>query len=117
TIIVRSLGMGTIKAKQIFKLMLAEVKVGIVLGTICGFFSTIIGILISLNEPQVLRLGLAVFLAMISATLATSIVGVAAPIILQKLNFDPAASSGPFLTMFNDIFGSLFYLLIAMLIF
>ncbi|MGI9535107.1 MAG: magnesium transporter, partial [Thermodesulfobacteriota bacterium] len=41
TIIVRSLGMGTIKAKQIFKLMLAEVKVGIVLGTICGFFSTI----------------------------------------------------------------------------
>ena len=117
TIIVRSLGMGTIKAKQILKIMFSEVKVGIALGAICGFVSSIVGILISLSEPQVLRLGLAVFLAMISATIATSFVGVAAPIVLQKLKFDPAASSGPFLTMFNDIFGSLFYLLIAMLIF
>ena len=117
TIIVRSLGMGTIKAKQIFKLMLSEVVVGTALGAICGLISSIIGILISFSEPQVLRLGFAVFLAMLSATLATSLIGVAAPIILQKLKFDPAASSGPFLTMFNDIFGSLFYLLIAMLIF
>jgi len=116
TIIVRSLGMGTINAGQIFRVMYSEIMVGIALGLICGFISSIIGIIISLGEPQVLRLGLAVFLAMISATVATSFIGVAAPIVLQKLNFDPAASSGPFLTMFNDIFGSLFYLLIAMLL-
>ena len=117
TIIVRSLGMGTIKPKQIFTLMFAEIKVGLALGLICGFLSAIIGIFISYSEPQIFRLAMAVFLAMVSATLATSFVGVAAPIILEKLKFDPAASSGPFLTMFNDIFGSLFYLLIAMLIF
>ena len=117
TIIVRSLGMGTIKPKQVLLLIGSEIKVGLALGLICGILSAIIGVLISYSEPQVFRLALAVFLAMISATLATSIVGVAAPIILQKLKFDPAASSGPFLTMFNDIFGSLFYLLIAMLIF
>ena len=117
TIIVRSLGMGTVNIKQILNLLTAEVKVGLVLGLICGSLAAVIGILISYNEPQVLKLGLAVFLAMVSATLATSFVGVAGPIVLYKLNFDPAASSGPFLTMFNDIFGSLFYLLIAMLIF
>lgn len=117
TIIVRSLGMGTVRVGQIFRLMLSEVTVGIALGLACGLISSVIGILISFNEPQVLRLGLAVFLAMLSATLATSLVGVVAPIILMRTGLDPAVSTGPFLTMFNDIFGSLFYLLIAMLIF
>jgi magnesium transporter len=117
TIIIRSLGMGTINVKQIFKLILSEVRVGLALGVICGFIAAIIGGLISYNEPQVFRLSLAVFIAMVSATLATSFIGVAAPLILNKLDFDPAAASGPFLTMFNDIFGSVFYLFIAMLIF
>ena len=116
TIIIRSLGMGTINVKQIFKLILSEVRVGLALGVICGFIAAIIGALISYNEPQVFRLSLAVFVAMVSATLATSFIGVAAPLILNKLDFDPAAASGPFLTMFNDIFGSVFYLFIAMLI-
>ncbi len=117
TIMVRSLGMGTIRVKQIFNLMLSEVTVGLSLGIVCGLISSIIGILISFSEPQVLRLGLAVFLAMLSATIATSLIGVVAPIVLLKTGFDPAVSSGPFLTMSNDIFGSLFYLLIAMLLF
>jgi len=116
TIIIRSLGMGTINVKQIFKLILSEVRVGLALGVICGFIAAIIGGLISYNEPQVFRLSLAVFIAMVSATLATSFIGVAAPLVLHKLDFDPAAASGPFLTMFNDIFGSVFYLFIAMLI-
>lgn len=117
TIIIRSLGMGTINFKQIIKLILAEVKVGFALGIICGIIAAVIGIIISFNEPQVLKLAFSVFVAMVSATIATSFVGVAGPLILHKLRFDPAASSGPFLTMFNDIFGSVFYLFVAMLIF
>lgn len=117
TIIIRSLGMGTINVKQIFKIIVSELRVGLALGLICGFIAAIIGALISYNQPEVFKLSLAVFIAMVSATLATSFIGVAAPLTLQKLNFDPAAASGPFLTMFNDIFGSVFYLFIAMLIF
>ncbi len=117
TIIIRSLGMGTINVKQIFKIIVSELRVGLALGLICGSIAALIGALISYNQPEVFKLSLAVFIAMVSATLATSFIGVAAPLTLQKLNFDPAAASGPFLTMFNDIFGSVFYLLIAMLIF
>ena len=116
TIIIRSLGMGTINVKQIFKIILSEIKVGLALGLICGLIAALIGALISYNQPEVYRIALAVFIAMVSATLATSFVGVAAPLILDKFDFDPAAASGPFLTMFNDIFGSVFYLFIAMLI-
>lgn len=116
TIIIRSLGMGTISVKQMFKLVISEMKVGLALGLICGIIAALIGALISYNEPDVARLALAVFIAMVSATLATSFIGVAAPLVLDKFDFDPAAASGPFLTMFNDIFGSVFYLFIAMLI-
>ncbi len=116
TIIIRSLGMGTINVKQMFKLVISEMKVGLALGLMCGIIAALIGALISYNQPEVARLALAVFIAMVSATLATSFIGVAAPLVLHKLDFDPAAASGPFLTMFNDIFGSVFYLLIAMLI-
>ena len=117
SIIVRSLGMGTINFKQILKLITAEVKVGFALGLICGAIASVLGIMISMHQPEVLKLCLSVFAAMVSATIATSFVGVAVPLLLHKLDFDPAAASGPFLTMFNDIFGSLFYLFIAMMIF
>jgi magnesium transporter len=116
TIIVRSLGMGTINVNQMFKLIISEMKVGLALGLICGIIAALIGALISYNQPEVARLALAVFISMVSATLATSFIGVAAPLVLHRLDYDPAAASGPFLTMFNDIFGSVFYLFIAMLI-
>ena len=116
TIVIRSLGMGTISLKHFSRIISSEVKVGLALGTICGLIAAVIGAMISYEQPEVFRLSIAVFIAMVSATLATSFVGVAAPLLLYKLDFDPAAASGPFLTMFNDIFGSLFYLFIAMLI-
>ena len=116
TIVIRSLGMGTINLKQITKIILSEVRVGLALGIICGLIAAIIGAMISYRQPEVVQLSLAVFIAMVSATMATSFVGVVAPLALYKLDFDPAAASGPFLTMFNDIFGSVFYLLIAMLL-
>jgi magnesium transporter len=79
--------------------------------------AAVLGAIISMNEPEVIRLAFAIFVSMLSAIIATSFIGAAAPLVLYKLKFDPAAASGPFLTMFNDIFGSVFYLFIAMLIF
>ncbi len=117
TIIIRSLGMGTINIRHILRIILSEVKVGISLGLICGVIAALIGGLISYDQPDAIKIALAVLIAMVSATMATSFIGVAAPLLLHKFRFDPAAASGPFLTMFNDIFGSVFYLFIAMLIF
>jgi len=117
TIVIRSLGMGTITTSQIFKIVFSEMKVGLAIGFICGLVAAVGGLIIIKNEPQVIKLVLAVFIAIVSATLATSFIGAVSPLLLQKFKFDPAAASGPFLTMFNDIFGSVLYLFIAMLIF
>ena len=117
TIVVRGLGMGTINIAQLFQLIFSEIKEGFFLGVICGVVAAIIGGVISMNEPEFIKLAFAIFVSMISAITATSFIGAAAPLVLYKLKFDPAAASGPFLTMFNDIFGSVVYLFIAMLIF
>ncbi len=117
TIVVRGLGMGTIHIGQLFKLIFSEIKEGAFLGVICGLVAAILGAIISMNEPEFIKLAFAIFISMISAITATSFIGAAAPLVLYRLKFDPAAASGPFLTMFNDIFGSVVYLLIAMLIF
>jgi len=116
TIVIRGLGMGTIHIGELRNLILAELKVGLIIGLICGLVAAVIGSIITINEPEVAKLAIAVFIAMVSATIATSFVGVAGPLTLYKLKFDPAAASGPFLTMFNDLFGSVVYLFIAMII-
>lgn len=117
TMVVRSLGMGTINAGQFSKLIFTEIKEGFFLGIICGTIAGITAIIINMNEPELIKVSVAIFTAMVSATMATSFIGVAEPILLHKLNFDPAAASGPFLTMFNDLFGSVVYLFIAMMLF
>ncbi|HEX3034985.1 MAG TPA: magnesium transporter [Thermodesulfobacteriota bacterium] len=117
SMVVRGLGMGRISVEQLFKLVHSEMKDGLSLGIICGAVAAVAGYLISMNQPEVYKLALAIFISMLSATTATSFIGAAAPLILFRLKFDPAAASGPFLTMFNDMFGSVVYLFIAMMIF
>ena len=42
--------------------------------------------------------------------------GASFPLLLDKIKSDPANGSGPFVTMANDLFSAVAYLLIALLI-
>ncbi|MBI3549200.1 MAG: magnesium transporter [Elusimicrobia bacterium] len=113
TMVIRSLGMGTLKAKHTRTIVLGELKLGILTGACCGVIAAVVAYMINWNYHEVVKVSVSVFLAMMSATFATSLVGTLEPLILHKLEFDPATACGPFVTMFNDIFGSIVYLLIA----
>ena len=115
TVIVRSLGMGKLKRKHTSKVILGEIRLGLMLGLICGVIAAITAYALHWGEQEAFKLSVAVFLAMVSATFATSLVGTVEPLMLHRLNFDPATACGPFVTMFNDMFGCLVYLTIAML--
>ncbi len=114
TMIVRGLGMGTLKTRHTMRILWMEVRLGAILGFACGLVAAGVAYLINWNHHEVFKISISVMTAMMSATLATSLVGVLEPLILYKLKFDPATACGPFVTMFNDIFGSCVYLLIAM---
>jgi magnesium transporter len=115
TIIIRGLGMGTLKAKHMWRVIGHEMLLGVLLGFFCGVIAGVVAYLINWEHHEVMKISASVFIAMLSATLATSFVGTLEPLLLHRLKFDPATACGPFVTMFNDIFGSIVYLVIAML--
>ncbi len=113
TITVRVLATGDFVRTQIKDLLLAELKVGLTLGIISGILGSLIGVLLNTANIDLLRLFLVIFAGIVGATLTTSFLGVAGPLVLNKLKMDPAVSSGPFLVTFNDIFGTAFYLFLG----
>jgi magnesium transporter len=114
TLIIRGLGMGTIRPSMMMRVLFSELRLGVLLGTACGLGAASMAMILERSHGQVLKLGAAIFAAMISATCATSIVGALEPLVLHRMKLDPATACGPFVTMFNDLFGTTIYFMIAM---
>ena len=114
TIIVRGLATGDIQEDNIAHIVKNEILVGVLNGTIFGI---ICGTLISLTAEILLSadpvLGLVVGTGIILAVSVASLVGSLTPIIFINLDIDPAISTGPVITVANDILGLAIYLVTA----
>lgn len=60
--------------------------------------------------------GATVTVALVSVIVIASLLGTFIPLLLDRINIDPALATGPFITTSNDIFGILIYFTIAKLI-
>ena len=58
----------------------------------------------------------AVGLSLIACVTFGSVVGSGLPLLIKRLGFDPAVSSGPFIASLVDVLGIIIYLKIAMVI-
>ena len=58
-----------------------------------------------------------VIVAMFSVVVFASLFGTAVPLLMNRLKFDPAVATGPFITTLNDIIGMFIYFSIGSLIF
>ena len=114
TIIVRGLATGDIQEDNIAHIVKNEILVGVLNGAIFGI---ICGTLISLTAEILLStdplLGLVVGTGIILAVSVASLVGSLTPIIFINLDIDPAISTGPVITVANDILGLAIYLVTA----
>lgn len=63
------------------------------------------------QEPY--HLGLVVALALLSVVIIASFMGTLTPILLDKININPAMASGPFITTANDLMGLAVYFFVA----
>ena len=112
TVIVRGLATGDIQKDNILTVVRSELVVGIANGIIFGFLC---GCIITLIAAPLLQtspiLGTAVGLGIMLAVCVSAVIGSTAPILFIKINVDPAISSGPFVTVTNDIAGVAIYLL------
>ena len=111
TIIVRGMATGRVNIGGEIKLILKEIQVGILLGVLYGILLGVFAHLVFTNAPD--NLGLVVGLSIFVSMVVAATVGTIIPLILRKLDIDPAIATGPFVTTSIDILGVLFYFLIA----
>ena len=96
---------------DILKYLWRELKVNVFLALILGLLISLFALLWMGSGVLCLILGLSVVLTVLVAMA----VAVTMPLVLQKMNFDPAIASGPFATVIGDVMSLLIYLAIAKL--
>jgi magnesium transporter len=109
TITVRGLATGDIDIQRLGRTVYKEARVGLIMALACGLTVGIVAQLWHRNPA----LGLTVGSAMAMVILFASLMGTLVPVIFKRLGIDPAVSSGPFVTMANDLSGILIYLSIS----
>lgn len=108
-VVIRGLTKENVNTKQVFKLLLRELKVGVYIGLTCGLLIFIIAYLWQGSAVLGFVIGISLLCTLIIGTLAGTII----PLILNHLNVDPAVASGPLITTINDILSLLIYFGIA----
>ena len=105
TIVVRGFATGRIDFSILRKVFFREMRVGLIMGVVCGAVICLVAIGWHHNP----YLGLVVSLAMVTAMTVAASMGVLAPSFFKKLGIDPAIASSPFVQTANDITGILIY--------
>jgi magnesium transporter len=105
-VVVRGLATGDIGLVNVGKRLWMEMRVAMINGVVCGI---ILGLIVGLWLRNY-HLTLIVTIALMVVILISGIIGSAIPLVLKRLNIDPALASGPFVTTTNDILGLLIYL-------
>lgn len=109
TIIVRGIALGELTFENARRILFREIGVGISNGIAIGLTVSLLGLIWEKNMVFGFIIGSAMFLNMLAATVA----GYTIPIILKKLNIDPALASAVFVTTVTDVLGFFFFLGLA----
>lgn len=112
-IMVRGLALGSFRHSMIARFLTKQVCISALLACCCGLLTGLLSYLVVGAAPQ---LALAVGLAVVAAMFVSGLLGVAFPLLFNRIGIDPAISSGPFITMLNDLICILIYLLLGMLL-
>ena len=106
TLIIRGLATGRVEPSDIWKVVFRELRIGLLLGVLCGVLLFLTGWIWQANG----YLGLVVGGAILITFLISSSMATVTPLLLRKFHIDPAVAAGPFITTAMDITGVSIYL-------
>ncbi|NQU66007.1 MAG: magnesium transporter [SAR324 cluster bacterium] len=113
TIVVRGLATGRLHIEDIWRVVFKELATGLILGIVYGVF------IAAVTQSQFYEIhnswafALSVGLAVLSSMSIATLVGSLVPMLLARINVDPAIATGPFVTTSIDIASVFFYFTIA----
>lgn len=106
TVVVRGLATGEISYHRVLKRLSQEFLSALLTGTILGLL--LLGVVhIWIGDT---RLGLTVGASLLVVITNATVFGATVPLILNRMKFDPALATGPFISTSNDALGLLIYL-------
>ena len=111
TVAVRALATRELSSSNAMRVAMREVSVGMLNGVAFGVL-TGIGAGLWFSSPG---LGVVIGLAMVTNLIAGAVGGIMVPLTLDRLGYDPAVSSGAFVTTVTDVVGNFAFLGIATL--
>ncbi len=109
TIFVRGLATGEIESAEVWTYFFREIRIGLVLGLICGVMISIAAYFWKGNP----YLGIVVGISMLATVSVAALIGTLVPLLCSKINIDPAITAGPFVTTIKDVTGLMIYFVIA----
>jgi magnesium transporter len=112
-IIVQGIASKSLGLERTSRKLLKELLVGILNGLILSGLLFLYNFFINKNLALTFTVSSALFVVIINAALFGTLI----PLILNRLRFDPALATGPFITTLNDIMGLFIYFLMGRLLY
>jgi magnesium transporter len=112
TMVVRSMALGEIRPRDFGKVFGRELVMGLALGLALGLMAYF---RVFLQDHDIM-LGCIVSAALVVTLLAANLTGALMPLILKKINLDPALTAGPFIATVIDAVGLTIYFQTAILL-
>jgi magnesium transporter len=112
TMVVRALALGEIFPRDFLRVFYRELLMGLALGLALGFMAYFRVFL----QDQNVMLGFIVGAALVATLLTANLSGALIPLLLKRINLDPALTAGPFIATIIDAVGITIYFQIALLL-
>ena len=112
TIVVRGLALGLIGRVGLYRMLVRELLIAVLVGLSCAVLAGLGAGLLTGEMAYAPLIGGALFCAVVWA----SMVGAVMPLLFNRWNIDPAVASGPLVTTLNDSFALLIYFGLSLLL-
>ena len=126
SIIIRALAVGEISVKDWWKVLLRELRSGVMLGLLLGTIGLVrilaweslhtAGVITTSYGQHYVLVGATVALSLLGVVLFGSVIGSMLPFALRRLGFDPATASAPLVATLVDVTGIIIYFTMATLL-
>ena len=110
TLVIRSIALGEIRSKDLFRVLWKEIRVSIIVGLVLGIFNFFQIILLGYGNPM---LALTVSLTLFITIFTAKIIGGALPLVAKTFGIDPAIMASPLITTIVDAIALISYFAIA----
>ncbi len=117
SIVVQGLASGQLWSSDVLRRLAKELSVALLNGFILAAILGLAVLVLPIEGTYIPSLALTVSLSMLTVIVLATLIGTTVPLLLNKLNIDPALATGPFITTSNDIVGLTVYFLLASLIY